>query len=101
MTTIGVEEEYLLLDPDTGLPVARGPEVREAAGLGRLAADREVQHELLQAQVEVATPVCDTLDEAGGTCCVCGRPSRWPPRNTAAGSRPVGHHPCGMVVPRP
>ncbi|MGW6731461.1 carboxylate-amine ligase [Streptomyces sp. NPDC055013] len=66
MTTIGVEEEYLLLDPATALPVPQGAEVREAAGLGRLAADREVQHELLQAQVEVATPVCDTLDEAGG-----------------------------------
>ncbi len=66
MTTIGVEEEYLLLDPDTGLPVPRGEKVREAAGLGRLAADREVQHELLQAQVEVATPVCETLEEAAG-----------------------------------
>lgn len=66
MTTIGVEEEYLLLDPATGLPVPQGHEVRAAAGLGRLAADQEVQHELLQSQVEVATPVCDTLGEAGG-----------------------------------
>lgn len=66
MTTIGVEEEYLLLDPATGLPVPLGEEVLGAAGLGRLAADREVQHELLQAQVEVATPVCETLEEAGG-----------------------------------
>ncbi|MET9966044.1 glutamate--cysteine ligase [Streptomyces sp. NPDC006356] len=66
MTTIGVEEEYLLLDPATGLPVPQGEEVLGAAGLGRLAADREVQHELLQAQIEVATPVCETLEEAGG-----------------------------------
>ncbi|MFH0520003.1 glutamate--cysteine ligase [Streptomyces sp. M41] len=66
MTTIGVEEEYLLLDPATGLPVPRAKEVRAAAGLGSLVNDEEVQHELLQAQVEVATPVCDTLEEAGG-----------------------------------
>jgi carboxylate-amine ligase len=66
MTTIGVEEEYLLLDPDTGLPVPRAKEVRVAAGLGSLVDDQEVQHELLLAQVEVATPVCETLEEAGG-----------------------------------
>jgi glutamate---cysteine ligase / carboxylate-amine ligase len=66
MTTIGVEEEYLLLDPDTGLPVPQAGKVRMAAGLGHIVAAQEVQHELLQAQVEVATPVCDTLEEAGG-----------------------------------
>jgi carboxylate-amine ligase len=66
MTTIGVEEEYLLLDPVTGLPVPLAGKVRAAAGLARLVADQEVQLELLQAQVEVATPVCSTLEEAGG-----------------------------------
>ncbi|MEV5435348.1 glutamate--cysteine ligase [Streptomyces sp. NPDC052682] len=66
MTTIGVEEEYLLLDQVTGLPVPHAPKVRAAAGLGRLVADQEVQYELLQAQVEVATPVCATLEEVGG-----------------------------------
>ncbi|MFF5159116.1 glutamate--cysteine ligase [Streptomyces sp. NPDC000348] len=66
MTTIGVEEEYLLLDPVTGLPVPLADKVRAAAGLGHLVADQEVQCELLQAQVEVATPVCGTLEEAGG-----------------------------------
>jgi carboxylate-amine ligase len=66
MTTIGVEEEYLLLDPVTGLPVPHADKVRAAAGLAALAADQEVQSELLQAQVEVATPVCSTLEEVGG-----------------------------------
>jgi carboxylate-amine ligase len=64
--TVGVEEEYLLLDPVTGLPVPVGEEVRAAAGLAPIAEAREVQSELLQAQVEVATPVCSTLDEVGG-----------------------------------
>ncbi|MEU0672194.1 glutamate--cysteine ligase [Streptomyces sp. NPDC006172] len=66
MTTIGVEEEYLLLDPVTGLPVPHADKVRVAAGLGSLTADQEVQSELLQAQVEVATPVCGDLEEVGG-----------------------------------
>ncbi|MFI7498435.1 glutamate--cysteine ligase [Streptomyces sp. NPDC049687] len=66
MTTIGVEEEYLLLDPVTGLPVPHADKVRVTAGLASLAADQEVQYELSQAQVEVATPVCATLEEVGG-----------------------------------
>ncbi|MEV5885025.1 glutamate--cysteine ligase [Streptomyces sp. NPDC052020] len=66
MTTIGVEEEYLLVDPVTGLPVPKAEKVRGAAGLEFLMGDQEVQPELLQAQVEVVTPVCGTLEEVGG-----------------------------------
>lgn len=66
MITFGVEEEYLLVDPVTGLPVARSEEVRAAADLGPVADEEEVQPELLQAQVEVATPICVALEEAGG-----------------------------------
>ncbi|WP_031078882.1 carboxylate-amine ligase [Streptomyces sp. NRRL S-118] len=66
MITIGVEEEYLLVDPDTCLPVPLGERVRAAAGLEPILDDQEVQSELLQAQVEVATPVCTDLEEVGG-----------------------------------
>ncbi|MEW1906339.1 MULTISPECIES: glutamate--cysteine ligase [unclassified Streptomyces] len=66
MITIGVEEEYLLLDPDTCLPVPLGDQVRASAGLQPLVEGSEVQSELLQAQVEVATPVCTDLEEVGG-----------------------------------
>ncbi|MER5727269.1 glutamate--cysteine ligase [Streptomyces sp. NPDC002138] len=66
MMTLGVEEEYLLLDPATGLPAPLGEEVRRAAGLGVFAERDEVQDELLLAQVEVATAVCSTLEEVGG-----------------------------------
>lgn len=64
--TVGVEEEYLLLDAVTGLPAPLGEEVRRAAGLGAIAERDEVQDELLQAQVEVATAVCSSLAEVGG-----------------------------------
>ncbi|MBT2524493.1 glutamate--cysteine ligase [Streptomyces sp. ISL-99] len=66
MITVGVEEEYLLLDPDTGLPVPLAEEVRGSSGLEPVVDRREVQAELLQAQVEVATPVCTDLKEVGG-----------------------------------
>jgi carboxylate-amine ligase len=66
MITVGVEEEYLLLDPVTALPVPVADGVRAAAGLAPIAEAREVQSELLQAQVEVATPVCGELHEVGG-----------------------------------
>jgi carboxylate-amine ligase len=49
-----------------GFPVPQADKVRMAAGLEPLVADQELQGELLQAQVEVATPVCGSLEEVGG-----------------------------------
>ncbi|WP_312886878.1 carboxylate-amine ligase [Actinocrinis puniceicyclus] len=66
MITLGVEEEYLLLDPVSGHPVAAADAVCKAAGLQPALAAAEVQHELLLAQLEVATPVCESLNEVGG-----------------------------------
>ncbi|GGO90359.1 carboxylate-amine ligase [Wenjunlia tyrosinilytica] len=66
MITVGVEEEYLLLDPVTMLPVPLVEQVRAAAGLEPITNEHEVQSELLQAQVEVATPICTDLEEVGG-----------------------------------
>ncbi|MFD9124036.1 glutamate--cysteine ligase [Kitasatospora sp. NPDC059571] len=65
MLTIGIEEEYLLLDPASGVPVARAAQVRRAARLRPELKRGEVQRELLQAQLEVATPVCQDLEQAG------------------------------------
>lgn len=64
--TFGVEEEYLLLDPATAVPTPLVEEVRRTAGFGALTEQGEVQDELLQAQIEVATPVCWNLEEVGG-----------------------------------
>jgi carboxylate-amine ligase len=65
MVTIGVEEEYLLLDVNSGLPVPKSLKVRAAARLEPTVTEDEVSPELLQAQVEVATPICSGLDEIG------------------------------------
>ncbi|MET9177036.1 glutamate--cysteine ligase [Kitasatospora aureofaciens] len=66
MLTIGVEEEYLLIDPVTGVPVSRASRVVQAAARRSALTEGEVQREVSQAQLEVATPVCRSLDEVGG-----------------------------------
>jgi carboxylate-amine ligase len=57
MRTLGVEEEFLLVDPGTGRPRAVGQAVLAAS------ADGELTAELQQEQVETATEPCRTLDE--------------------------------------
>lgn len=52
--TIGVEEEFLLVDPDSGEPVARNAAVAQIAA----AKGVELQLELTSCQVETATEVC-------------------------------------------
>jgi glutamate---cysteine ligase / carboxylate-amine ligase len=62
LTTFGVEEEFLLVDPDTGVTVPAAPEVLKAAG----AAPPTVHAELLRSQVEAATAPCTTIAELAG-----------------------------------
>lgn len=57
--TIGVEEEFQLVHPETGELVSRMDEVYEAADPG----DGELQSELFQSMIETATPVCADVDE--------------------------------------
>ncbi|MEU0939553.1 glutamate--cysteine ligase [Embleya sp. NPDC005971] len=66
MITFGVEEEYLLVDPADGRPMPVAEAVRAAANLQPAVTGGEIQPELMQVQVEVATPVCAALDEVGG-----------------------------------
>ena len=58
--TLGVEEEYLLLD-EAGLPAPWAARVQAAVRLEPVLDRGEVDNELLQAQVEVATPICADL----------------------------------------
>jgi carboxylate-amine ligase len=60
--TLGIEEEYLLVDPETRDLASRPPadfmrRCKEALG-------PRVTHEFLQSQVEVDTSVCQSVDEA-------------------------------------
>ena len=58
--TLGVEEEFVLLDPSTGAVVLAGPEL-----VRMLDGEPGIQQELMQFQVETGTRVCTGLDEAG------------------------------------
>lgn len=60
--TLGIEEEFLLVDPVTRDLVADPPEElfkRCSKALGT-----QVSHEFLRAQIEIGTPVCSTIQEA-------------------------------------
>ncbi len=59
--TLGVEEEYLLVDPVTRDLVASPPAAFMAKCKAALGS--QVGHELLQAQVEVGTSICHTVDD--------------------------------------
>jgi carboxylate-amine ligase len=65
VVTVGVEEEYLLLDSGTGLPAAACPRVRAVVSALHDVRDAQVEAELLKAQIEIATPVCTTLGDVG------------------------------------
>jgi glutamate---cysteine ligase / carboxylate-amine ligase len=58
--TLGVEEEFVLLDPCTGAAVLAGPDL-----VRMLNGEPGVRPELMRFQVETATGVCTGLDEAG------------------------------------
>jgi carboxylate-amine ligase len=60
--TIGIEEEYLLIDPDTRDLIQEAPPDLFEACEKRLG--RRVMPEFLQSQVEVGTSVCGSIEEA-------------------------------------
>ena len=57
--TLGVEEEYLLIDPETRNLVTSPP--RSFMEACKMELGGAVGHELLQTQVEVGTPICHTV----------------------------------------
>ncbi|GAA2030230.1 glutamate--cysteine ligase [Terrabacter terrae] len=67
LPTIGVEEEFLLLDRTTGLPVPVAGPVLALAKSVHGPAQNALQHELLRSQVETATPACSTLGEVAAS----------------------------------
>jgi glutamate---cysteine ligase / carboxylate-amine ligase len=59
--TLGVEEEFVLLDPSTGATVLAAPDLVRMLG-----GEPGIQQELMRFQVETGTGVCTSLDEVGG-----------------------------------
>ncbi|WP_411734706.1 glutamate--cysteine ligase [Paeniglutamicibacter sp.] len=63
MNTFGIEEEFFLLDPTSGLPAVPDAKARATLMSIRAGGSRS-QHELLGCQLEMATPVCTNAKEA-------------------------------------
>ena len=55
--TVGVEEEFVLLDPSTGATVLAGPDLVRMLG-----GEPGIQQELMRFQVETGTRACTGLD---------------------------------------
>lgn len=102
--SVGVEEELLLVDPDTGEPraVSRAVLCRaEAAPAGGQALDHEMQQE----QVETQTHPCDSLEDLGAELCRWRRSAADSARRTgvevaAVGTSPVPAQPSIYPDPR-
>ena len=80
--TLGVEEEFVLLDPSTGATVLAGPELVRMLG-----GEPGIQQELMRFQVETGTPVCTSLDEP--------RPRADPAAAARRGRRGIAGLPAG------
>jgi len=96
---VGVEEEYQVVDPDTGALRGRAPALLVAAdGLAKAEYQRTI--------VEVASPVCATAAEAG-QCAAEGRVALGRVAAAqgltiaASGLHPVGTYPTSQVTDEP
>jgi carboxylate-amine ligase len=59
--TLGVEEEFVLLDPSTGAAALAAPDLARM-----LDGEPGIQQEVMRFQVETATKVCTSLDDLAG-----------------------------------
>lgn len=95
--TVGVEEEFLLVDPDSRRLVPRAervlPPARAASGAGQ-----QVDHELQQSQVETGTRVCRTLGELRGEVVRLRRAVAAAAERTGCRVASAGTHPLPFVV---
>lgn len=84
-TTIGAEEEFILLDPISLTPVDRAAEARAAlAGTDR---DGEVMAEFFPSQLEFASLVCSTAAELGSALSSFrGELARWAQEHGVVGA---------------
>jgi carboxylate-amine ligase len=96
--TVGVEQEFLLVDPRSRRPVPYSPQVRRVAGA---TGELNVQVELTPYQIETATSVCGAVRQLGAQLAE-GR-SRLADAAERSGCRLVAAAlpPLGQVAPPP
>ncbi|MBA3716336.1 MAG: carboxylate-amine ligase [Pyrinomonadaceae bacterium] len=100
--TIGVEEEYQIIHPETR-------ELRSSAGRilpkAQAAVGNEVQSELYLSQIEIGTPVCETISDARAELVrlrrgVISAAERDGSRIAAAGTHPFSHWEDQKLTPK-
>ena len=102
--TVGVEEEFLLVDPETRTLQAAAEDVVPAAD-EQVGEDEEVDPEFKRSQLETATPPCHTLKElrqelANLRRSVIDAAERSGYRIGAAGTHPFAQRGGGDVTPK-
>ena len=102
MRTVGVEEELLLVDPDSGRPVAVAGSVLAQANAQHA---ELIEAELQQQQVEIGTRPCETLAELAGQLAhwrseAAAAAERAGARIVASGTSPLPVTPELTVKPR-
>ena len=100
--TIGVEEEYQIIDAQTR---ALGQHAREVLAGAKAAIGDEVTNELFQSQIEIGTPVCKDLAEARAQLVrlrrgVIAAAERAGDRIAAAGTHPFSHWDAQELTPK-
>ena len=100
--TIGVEEEYQIIHPETR--ELRSRQERILPGAERAVGDR-VQPELYLSQIEIGTPICHTLADVRGELVrlrreVIAAAERDGSRIAAAGTHPFSHWDAQTVTPK-
>jgi carboxylate-amine ligase len=101
--TIGVEEEYQIIDPQTRDLRPRGSLVLSEA---QQRVGHEVQPELYQSQIETGTPVCRTLADVRAEIIrlrreVIAAAGKAGSRIAAAGTHPFSHWEDQTLTPKP
>lgn len=101
--TIGVEEEYQIVNPET-----RGLRQRAQRILlkAQKAVGKDVTNELFQSQIEIGTPICKTLGEVRAELIrlrsgLINAAKREGSRIVAAGTHPFSHWEDQSITPKP
>lgn len=100
--TIGVEEEYQIIDPETRELRSR---VQQILPIAQDALGKEVQPEVQRSQIEIGTPVCKTLDEVRRELTrlrreVIAAAAKDGHQIAAAGTHPFSHWKEQEIVPK-
>jgi carboxylate-amine ligase len=101
--TLGVEEEYQIINPETRALRSRAQRVLKAA---QQTLGDEVQPELHQSQIETATPICQTLSEVRAELArlrgeIIAAAQAGGDTIAAAGTHPFSHWEEQRITPKP